>query len=615
MRRLENLLLKKRLQKVQWTWRKVKAMYLASEDDAAKKEEYETAYRNYVRELILSELPFFVLAALSVLLASTIGINLQLLIGNILDLVKVSSSFTEIQPLILKFAGMVCAETFCTFLYHTLMSIGTERISSKLRQEIFSKILSLDVSYFDEIRTGEVLMRLDSDVTEFRRAMKYIVSDGIKYGTQIVGGAVTLVMLSPHMTIATAITVPILVSIGSLYGKYLRMQSKKMHEAKASTFSVSHERVQNIRTIRAFATESEESEKYNLVDSKEMNASMWFGIYMGGFRGLTFLGVNGLAAALLGYGGTLVTQGQMTAGDLTAYLVTALAFQRSVAQISVLYGKLTNGLAAVSRINGLLMTNPKIPLYGGKKLDKVEGNITFSEISFSYPSRPQNLIFDNLTLDIKSGEVVALVGPSGSGKTTISALLERFYDPDSGYITLDGVNVKDLDPSWYRRQIGIVSQEPVLFHGTIAENIKYARPDASMAEIKAAAEKANCSEFIGAFPAGYDTMIGERGMQLSGGQKQRIAIARAILKDPKILILDEATSALDSVTEALVQSALAKLMENRTVVVIAHRLSTVREADKIVVLSRGKILEQGTHQKLMSQNGKYKSLVQSQMEE
>jgi len=257
---------------------------------------------------------------------------------------------------------------------------------------------------------------------------------------------------------------------------------------------------------------------------------------------------------------------------------------------------------------------PKIPLKGGRKLSCIKGKVEFCDIGFAYPSRPTHIVFDNLNLVLEEGKILAVVGPSGAGKSTLVSLIERFYDPLKGSIFLDGVDICTLDPTWLRENIGVVSQEPTLFHTTILENIAYGKPSASKGEIMEAAKMANCHDFISDFPDGYETVVGERGIQLSGGQKQRVAIARALLKDPKVLILDEATSALDAASEKLVQSALSVLMKNRTVLIIAHRLSTIRDADKIVVINTGAVVEKGTHNQLMHLGKEYKSLVEKQIQ-
>uniref|UniRef100_A0A7S4JJK5 ABC transporter domain-containing protein n=1 Tax=Paramoeba aestuarina TaxID=180227 RepID=A0A7S4JJK5_9EUKA len=332
----------------------------------------------------------------------------------------------------------------------------------------------------------------------------------------------------------------------------------------------------------------------------------------------------------------------MTVGKLTSFIMYANNMQRALSKLSILFGQYSKASGAGTRILQLLHTKPEIPVQGGvipinrtnfwvdpNFSDKIRrdtrgegvaeeeggefGSVDFKGVSFRYPSRPESEVLHKFELDLRAGTVTALVGMSGSGKSTIASLLQRFYDPTEGTIFVNGIDLKILDPTWWRRGIGVVGQEPVLFSCSIAENIRYGNPDATMEEVQQAAKLANCEEFISSFENGYDTLVGERGAQISGGQKQRIAIARAILRDPHILILDEATSALDAKSEEMVQVALDALMENRTVLVIAHRLSTVKKADNIVVMESGKVLERGNHEELVKKQGKYAELVKSQL--
>jgi ATP-binding cassette subfamily B protein len=319
------------------------------------------------------------------------------------------------------------------------------------------------------------------------------------------------------------------------------------------------------------------------------------------------------AALVFWYGGRLVAQGELTAGELTSFLVYTLFVGFSLGALADLWADFMKALGAAERVFELLDRAPQIPLSGGDTLAHVSGQVNFQAVHFSYPSRPDVTVLHALTLDVRPGERVALVGPSGSGKSTVAALLARFYDPNQGEVRLDGVPLTRLDPQWLRRQIGTVAQEPLLFSTSVADNIRYGRPEATDAEVEAAARAANAHDFISAFPEGYRTRVGERGVQLSGGQKQRVAIARALLKNPRILILDEATSALDAESEHLVREALERLMRGRTTLIIAHRLSTVVGADRVLVVERGVITQAGTHSELYACEGTYRRLVERQM--
>jgi len=325
--------------------------------------------------------------------------------------------------------------------------------------------------------------------------------------------------------------------------------------------------------------------------------------------------INGIVLLVLYTGTVLIDSKEMAAGDLMSYLVATQSIQKSLATISVLFGQVVRGMSSGARVFEYMEIRPTMRLSGGLRIPKesIKGHISFSDVKFSYPTRPDQVVIHNLNLDIAPGKTVALCGSSGSGKSTIAALIERFYDVEGGSILIDGVNIKDLDPSWVRGElIGYINQEPTLFATTVMENIRYGSPDATDQEVYEAAKRANANDFIKGFPQGYNTMVGERGTTVSGGQKQRIAIARALLKNPRILILDEATSALDAESERIVQDALDKLIKGRTVIVIAHRLSTIQNADLIAAISKGKIIELGSHADLLQKNGLYADLIRRQ---
>jgi ATP-binding cassette subfamily B protein len=375
---------------------------------------------------------------------------------------------------------------------------------------------------------------------------------------------------------------------------------------------VAEETIAGIRTVRSFARESHEVGRYEEAVDRSYRLAARRAFAMGGFRGfIGFIGY-GAVALVVWYGGRQVIRGDLTLGELTAFLLYTGIVAVSIGGLAGLYAEFARAAGASERIFELLDRKGSLEMGGGEPVGEVTGRLRFEGVDFSYPARSDIAVLRSFELTVEPGEVIALVGPSGAGKSTVASLIPRFYDPTRGRITLDGNELQRFDPRSLRQKIGAVMQEPVLFAESIADNIRYGRPEASDEEVSQAARDANAATFIEAFPEGYDTLVGERGIRLSGGQKQRVAIARAVLKDPRILILDEATSALDAESEHLVHEALDRLMEGRTTIVIAHRLSTVRNADRVAVMDRGAVEESGAHSDLMRTDGLYRRLVERQ---
>ncbi|CAO3655748.1 unnamed protein product [Mucor fragilis] len=507
----------------------------------------------------------------------------------------------------LKLFGLLTAQGFLTFAHISLVSAFGENVAKRLRAKLFSAIIRQDISFFDCHRSGELVSRLTADVSDFKSTFKQLVTQGLKSVTQTIGSSIQLFRISTSLTLTMLGTMPVLYVLLNMYGAYLRKLSKQNKQLDGYSGGVAGEVITNMRTVRAFASEDREMEHYGEACQKVAHSNQHMGLHIGLFQGLTNISVGCMVLTVLYYGGSLVVENKLTSGDLMSYMLSTQTAQHSLVSLGVLFGQSIKAAASATRVFEFIHLHPNVPLKGGYKLDHVQGDVVFHDIDFSYPTRPDQKVLDKFTLTVPQGTTVALCGPSGSGKSTIASLLERFYEPSEGEITLDGQDLKTLDPSWLRQNIGFINQEPVLFATSILENIRYGRPDATMEEVREAARQANAETFIDGFPDGYDTIVGERGAALSGGQKQRVAIARAILKDPKILILDEATSALDTQSERMVQDALDKLMHGRTVLVIAHRLSTIRKADMIVVMGRtpGNILEKGTHDELMNNQSTY----------
>jgi ATP-binding cassette subfamily B protein len=494
-----------------------------------------------------------------------------------------------------------------------LFAVAGERGVKRVREALFRSLVSQEIAFFDAQRTGDLTSRLGSDTASLQGLLSSQLSMSLRNGVQVVGGLILLVVTSPRLTAVMLLVVPA-VAIGAVvYGRKIKSLAKRYQDALADAGHAAEESLSAIRTVRAFAAEEAESRRYGEAIEHSYRLARTRVGAAAVFMGAASAGIYAAIAVVLGYGGLLVAQGQLTAGALTAFLVYTLLIAMGLGTLADIWAEAMRGLGAADRVFELTDRVAAMPIAGGRRLGRVEGRIAFEGVEFSYPQRPDVEVLRGIDLAVSPGEVVALVGPSGAGKSTIGSLLVRLYDPVAGRVTLDGVDLRELDPAWLRRLIGVVSQEPVLFSTTIAENVRYGRPEATDAEVRDAIRAANAEGFVSGFPDGLATKVGERGQQLSGGQKQRIAIARALLKDPRILLLDEATSALDAESEALVQEALDRLMRGRTAVVIAHRLSTVVGADRVVVIEDGRIAEEGAHGVLLARRGTYARLVEKQV--
>ncbi|KAM8728351.1 mitochondrial potassium channel ATP-binding subunit isoform 2-T2 [Acanthopagrus schlegelii] len=502
--------------------------------------------------------------------------------------------------------------------YIILLSRVGERVAADMRKTLFASLLRQDVAFYDANKTGQLVNRLTADIQEFKSSFKLVISQGLRSITQTVGCFVSLYLISPQLTGLTVVVLPCLVGAGALFGSFLRKLSRLAQEQVAKATGVADEALGNVRTVKAFAMEERELQlyAYEVDKSCDLNENLGAGIAV--FQGLSNITLNCIVLGTIFAGGTLIASSEMSPGDLMSFLVASQTVQRSLASISILFGQMVRGISSGARVFEYLSLKPTIPLSGGGRIPyhSLTGRVDFMDISFSYPTRPGHQILSRFNLTLPPSKTVAIVGESGGGKSTVASLLERFYDPTSGVIMLDGLDIRTLDLSWMRGQvIGFINQEPVLFGSSVMENIRFGKPGATDAEVINAAKQANAHRFITAFPDGYNTIVGERGATLSGGQKQRIAIARALIKNPSILVLDEATSALDAESERVVQEALDRATRGRTVLIIAHRLSTIQGADLICVMSNGRIVEAGSHLELLSKGGLYSDLIRRQRAE
>ncbi|KAM9186390.1 mitochondrial potassium channel ATP-binding subunit [Dugong dugon] len=564
-----------------------------------------------------------VLAAAIVLAlgAALVNVQIPLLLGQLVEIVAkytrehMGSFMTESRNLSTRLLLLYGIQGLLTFGYLVLLSRIGERMAVDMRRTLFCSLLRQDIAFFDAKKTGQLVSRLTTDVQEFKSSFKLVISQGLRSCTQVAGCLVSLSMLSTRLTLLLMVATPALMGVGTLMGSALRKLSRQSQEQIARATGVADEALGNVRTVRAFAMEHREEERYGAELEVSCCKAEELGRGIALFQGLSNIAFNCMVLGTLFIGGSLVAGQQLTGGDLMSFLVASQTVQRSMANLSVLFGQVVRGLSAGTRVFEYMTLSPCIPLSGGGFIPKedLHGAITFQNVGFSYPCRPGFEVLKDFTLTLPPGKTVALVGQSGGGKTTVASLLERFYDPTAGVVLLDGRDLRTLDPSWLRGQvIGFISQEPVLFGTTIMENIRFGKLEASDEEVYAAAREANAHDFITSFPDGYGTIVGERGAALSGGQKQRLAIARALIKQPTVLIMDEATSALDTESEGVVQEALDRASAGRTVLIIAHRLSTVRGAHHIVVMADGRVWEAGTHEELLKKCGLYAELIQRQ---
>ncbi|TPX67178.1 hypothetical protein CcCBS67573_g07570 [Chytriomyces confervae] len=498
------------------------------------------------------------------------------------------------------------------------MRMAGERIIERLRNQIFENIVKQDIEFFDRNRTGEIISRLAADTVVVGKSVTQNISDGLRNGIMAVVGTGMMLYVNTSLTLTMMSIIPPIAVAAIYYGRILRDISAKTQTATSHTTQVAQEKLDLIRTVRAFAQENRESHSYATETHKVYQLSMKES-YAGAtfFSGAGFAG-NFVAMAILYYGGSLVAAGSITPGDLTSFFLYSTYVGFSFMGLSGFYGELMKGIGASSRLFALMESKGEVEGQSsqtGIKLEKVTGRIEFKDVEFAYPTRSDAKIFKGLSFTIEPGTNVAIVGKSGSGKSTVAQLLLRFYDPSKGSIFIDGIDIRSLDGNHMRNNImSFVPQEPSLFATTIRENIAYGRSNATDQEIESACERANALGFIKKFPQGFDTYTGEKGVAMSGGQKQRIAIARALLKDPKILIMDEATSALDASSENLVQDSMSQIVMGRTVITIAHRLSTIQQADFIVVVEDGRVVETGGYDELVErEDGKFRHLIDAQL--
>ena len=544
------------------------------------------------------------------LLSTAASLIFPALMGQLVDSAsdKLISNINEIAiALLVLFALQAIFSYFRIVLFVNV----TEKTLAVIRQETYAHLIKLPMNFFSKRRVGELNSRIASDISLLQETFTTDLAEFIRQILIVIGGIAFLSFTSVKLTLFMLAIIPAMMLAAVFFGKYIKRFSKQVQEKVAESNTIIEETLQGISNVKAFTNEFFEINRYTKKTNEVMNIAKKGGRYRGAFASFIIFCLFGSIVAVIWYGVLMINSNELSIGELFTFILYSVFIGASVGGMADIYAKLQKAIGATEHLMDIL-DEEKEDINSTYDAEAVRGQIQFKDLSFAYPNRADVQVLKNLNFTVKQGQNIALVGPSGAGKTTLTSILFGFYKIEEGQITIDNKNIEDYDLHFLRKQIAIVPQDVLLFGGTIKENIAYGKLDANDEEIEEAAQKANALNFINDFPEKMDTLVGERGIQLSGGQRQRIAIARALLKNPSILILDEATSALDSESEKLVQEAMDILMKGRTSIVIAHRLSTIKNADCILVLENGQIIEQGTHQELTGNGGLYSQLSDMQ---
>ena len=556
------------------------------------------------------------------LLSSLVGLAFPSFIGGLIDAAqgKATSKFlpASIQGIGILALLVLFGQGFVSFFRILWFVQVAERSLADIRRDTYFKLITLPMNFFSNRRVGELNSRISADLSQIQDTLTTTLAEMTRQIVLLIGGIAFLAIISIKLTLSLLVVLPVLIVIAIFFGRFIRKLSRKAQDKLAESNTIVEETLQGIANVKAFVNEAFEAGRYSTNIREVANIAITGAKYRGLFASFIVFGLFGAIVAVVAYGCILVSHHELSVGELFKFALYAAFVGSAMGSFPEMYANVQRAVGASERVLEILAEEGEDVSINDTENEikqKISGEIAFEHVNFHYPSRTEIEVLKNVSFEAGRGQRIALVGPSGSGKSTTAALILQFYHPQSGTILFDGKPARNFSLTDIRNQVAIVPQDVLLFGGTIRENIAYGKLKASEAEVLRAAERANAHEFIKSFPEGYDTIVGERGVKLSGGQRQRIAIARALLKNPSILILDEATSSLDSESERLVQEALEELMKNRTSIIIAHRLSTIRDADKIIVLEKGKVLESGTHEELVAdEKGLYRYLSQLQFE-
>ena len=527
--------------------------------------------------------------------------------GSLWDLITVQQDLAQLTTMAWVFLGLVIGQGLLSMGHSYLTALASQHVMADFRTHVFSHLHKLSLNFFAKRRTGELISRLMNDVGAIQNLLTETPMDALKHLVTIIGGVGFLLMMNWRLCVLILILLPLLAIVARIFGKRLKILSMTIQDQTAHVTTLIEEVVSGIRVVKSFVQGQREDARFRSAVEGLLTTTMRRTAVLAVFVPVISFFTFVMAIGVLWYGGKQVIEGQLSPGDLMAFLLFAGILIGPFGSAARIFSQVKEVQGAMARVFELLDTPPEIrDSPTAQPLGSIQGHVQFDHVQFAYEGRSH--VLDSVSFSIQAGECVALVGPTGAGKTTIINLLHRFYDPTAGRVLIDGHDVKSIQLESFYHQLALVPQETLLFGGTIVDNIRYGRWEASEAEIIEASRRANAHEFIQAFPAQYQTVLGEKGVNLSGGQRQRIAIARALLKDPRILILDEATSALDRQSESLVQAALTELMKGRTTLMIAHRFTTIQQADRILVLHKGRIVEDGQHEALLEKRGLYHHL-------